>query len=240
MKRVLGISLAVALSSALLVVPFAAAEVVERVRLMEAGRTLTAGLPPGVFLLLVSPPGYERSENSGSKGSWVGPDYRATRQPELRGRTSIEWELRFDNQSKNSEDAARAGLDRRWEQTVKGGISVPHVVDGRDVGTFDGDFVLTVGPASADASYEAAMAFPIAPRLFAVVRFFVTGPAGRSTGSFGEYVVMDTVGVSTWNRGQAFRSMAGIRIQGNLPPTRLFVRGGAGRVDRRREDPRPG
>ena len=213
--------------AALIAVSIASAQVVDRVRIADAGRTLTAGLPPGVFLLLVSPPGYTRASAGSTEGSWVGPEYRATGKPDLRGRTTIQWTVRFNNQAKNSEDAALGAVERGWRETLRGGISVPHLIGRRDIGTLDGDFVLTAGSGAADASYEAAMAFPIAPRLFAVVNFFLTTPSGTSAAPYGEYVVGESVRAGTWNRGQAFRAMAGIRIQGNLPPTRMSVRGTA-------------
>lgn len=222
------LQLSAALLAALVVTSLASAEVVERVRVAEPGRTVTASLPPGVFLLLTSPPDYLRAQASATEGSWVGPAFAASGKPDLGGRASIDWKVRFESTTRNTEDAARAALELGWKETLRGGISVPHVVAGRTVGTFDGDFVLTVSD-EADASHEAAMAFPIAPRLYAVVNFRLTAPSRTSAGEFGEFFV-NAVRATTWNRGQAIRSLSGVRIQGNLPPTRVTVRGDARRV----------
>jgi len=212
---------AVALAAALLLVASSSAVVVERVSLADAGRPLTQILPPGVFLVLVSPPEYARQSGNGTGGSWLGPEYRATGNGSVAGRATLAWKLGFDNRAKDTEEAARAALAKGWKETLRGGISVPHVVGKQAVGTLDGDFVLTVSPGDGDAAHEAAMAFPVAPRLHAVITFEAGEPATDSAGELGKHIVLNGIPASTWNRGQSIRAMAGVRIDGNLPPTRI-------------------
>jgi len=199
----------------------AGADTVDRVPLAPAGGSLTAGIPPGAFLVLPSPPGYNRQAIGANQGAWTGPDYWASGRRDLGGKTSIAWTLRFDNRSKDTDVAARAGLQRNWARDINGGVSVSHVVLGHIVGTIDGDFVLTAGSGSADASYELSMAFGVAPHVDAVVDFLLTSPATASAGAAGTFLVNGSIPAPIWNRGQGFRAMAGVQIEGNLPPSRI-------------------
>jgi hypothetical protein len=201
----------------------------DRIRVSEAGGPLTAAFPPTVFLTLAPPPGYSGAAPSGGHGAWTGPEYWASGRRDLGGRTSITWTLRFDNSSKSSEAAARAGLTKPWADDLRGGVSVPHVALGRTLGTIDGDYVLTAGSGHDSASYELAMAFAVAPRVNAVLDFLLTDPADSSSPA-GEYLVLGSVPAPVWNRGEALRAMSGVELEGNLPPTRVSataVSGGA-------------
>ncbi len=198
----------------------AASQPVDRVRLADVGGALTVDLPPTVFVSLAPPADYVRNAASAEHGDWTGPEYWASGKREQGGRASIGWTIRFDDHSTGSEAAARAGLVRSWDETLHGGVSVPHVVLGRQVGTIDGDFVLSVGAGASNAAHELAMAFAVAPHLYAIVNF-LTSPTASSAGAAGEYLVLGSVPASTWNRGQALRAMTGVHVEGNLPPTRI-------------------
>jgi hypothetical protein len=65
------------------------------------------------------------------------------------------------------------------------------------------------------------MAFGVAPHVDAVVDFLLTSPATVSAGAAGTFLVNGSIPAPLWNRGQAFRAMAGVRIEGNLPPSRI-------------------
>ena len=199
----------------------APAQVIERVQIAQAGRPATASIPAGVSLLLVSPPDYSRAAATETQGTWVGPDYRAAGKPDLGGRAAIRWQVGFDTQSRSSEAAALAGLSKRWRETLRGGVSVPHVVGRTTVGTIDGDYVLTIAPEPDAAAQEAALAFAIAPGVHATVSFVASEPADNSADTFGAYQVFGSIGAATWNRGQLFRALTGVRLDGNLPPTRV-------------------
>lgn len=203
---------------------FAASQPVDRVRVADVGGALTADLPPTVFVSLAPPADYVRNAASAEHGDWTGPEYWASGKRDQGGRASISWTIRFDNRSPGSEAAARAGLIRSWGETLHGGVSVPHVVLGRQVGTIDGDFVLAVAAGASNASHELAMAFAVAPHLYAVVDFLLTSPAASSAGAAGEYLVLGSIPASTWNRGQALRAMTGVHVEGNLPPTRISAK----------------
>jgi hypothetical protein len=214
-------------------VSVASAEAIERVPIPRGPSSVTKDFPPGVSLSLVSPEGYARSSGGGDRGTWTGPRYQASGDASNGGSTSISWTVDFENESKSALEAATKAPRRGWPIDIKGGMSVPHLIRNRIVGTMLGSFVLTRSPAPADASWEAALAFPIAPRIHAIVRFEVRGAAGDSAGDAGTYVVQGWIPASLWNRGQAFWALSGVRLEGNLPPTRVSARAtGGGRVVR--------
>ena len=124
----------------------APSQVIERVRVADAGRPATASIPPGVSIVLVSPPDYTRQTSAAAEGTWIGPDYHAAEKPDVGGRALIRWHVDFETQARNSEQAAVAALTRGWRESLRGGVSVPHVVGRTTVGTIDGDYVLTAAP----------------------------------------------------------------------------------------------
>lgn len=201
---------------------------IERVRVASPARPVVEKFPPGVSLVLVSPPDYVRGSVDDASGTWVGPSFRATGNPSLGGKSLIRWSVGFDDKAKDSEAAALSALTKGWRESLRGGVSVPHVVGRRTVGTIDGDFILTISPGSGDAAHEATVGFAIAPGIHATARFLLLEPADERAGSFGEYLVLDSIAPVTWNRGQAFRSVTGIRLDGNLPPTRVTARASDG------------
>ncbi|MBA3718552.1 MAG: hypothetical protein H0W87_10050, partial [Actinobacteria bacterium] len=110
---------------------------------------------------------------------------------------------------------------RGWPLEKKDPIAVPHYVGKRIVGTILGFYALTRSPESDHAGFEAALAFPVAPKAFAVVHFELADPITDSAGEWGDYLVGGLDLPSVWNRGQAFWAMSNVRVVGNLPPTRI-------------------
>lgn len=227
MRRLLGVSAVVLLTCA--AAAARPSQVDERVRVAEAGQPVTATLPPGVFLVLASPPDYARQSSGGTTGSWVGPEYRATGGSGPAGRARIEWMVRFEAGAKKTDEAATAALGQGWKDDFKGGISIPHLVGRRTVGTLDGDFVHTQGWREGEAVREAAMAFPLAPRLLVLVNFVAPEPAMEDAGAQGQYQV-NSLPASLWNRGQMIRALSGVRVEGNLPPTRVTISAAGSRL----------
>ena len=224
-----GVSVALAvLFVAAAAVSVAWAESVERVRVPQGDSAIPAEFPPGVSLAISSPPDYVRAAGGDRRGSWTGPRFAATGDPANGGSTSISWSVEFDAGSKTADQAVASAMRRSWPVDVKGGMSVPHVVGKRTVGTILGSYILARSPAPANASYEAALAFPIAPRVHALVRLELRGPAGDSAGPAGTYLVKGSLPASLWNRGQAFWVLAGVRLEGNLAPTRVVARAARG------------
>jgi len=200
----------------------APAQVTERVRVASAGGQLTKGFPAGVFVWIVSPPAYARASLAGDGGRWVGPRYAATGDGTVGGDTSISWSLRFA-QAKDAVAAANSSLAKGWPVDLRGGISVPHVIGGRTVGTILGHYVLTAPPGDRPAAYELAVAFAVGPGVFALLRYELPDPVSDDAGAAGSYVV-NGLPASVWNRGQALWAMTSLELHGTLPPTRVSAR----------------
>jgi hypothetical protein len=211
------ILLGVAAAAAILALPAAGAKrAVDPVRL--DGPQVPRVFPHGVIVELNSPPTYERGTVSGLRGSWVGPQYWPSEKPSLRGRTSIEWTVKFDTHSPSPRAAALAGSTRGWPYLRKDPIAVPHVVGNHVVGTLIGYTALDRGDPPEDASYEGVLAFPAAHHAYVIVDFVLEHPPSDSAGDAGTYFVNGSVRPSVWEQGQAFWSFAGVRLRGNLPP----------------------
>jgi hypothetical protein len=222
-----GPRLAAAVAVALVVPSLAAAQSVERVRV--AGPGVTSAFPRGVSLELVSPSDYTRRTAAGTEGSWTGPAYWASGDRSVGGTASMQWTVTFDAKPASAKAAALAATTRGWPLDKKDSIAVPHYVGKRDVGTILGYYVITRGLAPKDASYEAALAFPVAPNAYSIVRFEALDPATDSAGTLGSYLVGGSVLPSYWNRGQIFWAFSGVRLVGNLPPTNVSLIRAAGR-----------
>ncbi len=210
-----------AVLAALLLPSLAAAQSVERVRISGPG--VTSAFPRGISLELASPPAYARSTAAGAQGSWSGPDYWASGKRDLGGKTSIRWSVAFSGSASTAKTLALQSLTHGWPIDKKDPLSVPHSVGKRVVGTILGYYVITRAPAPEEASYEAVLAFPVAPKAFSIVRFELIDPGTDSTGEWGSYLVGGLELPSIWNRGQAFWALFGIRLLGNLPPTRVSL-----------------
>lgn len=198
----------VALSAAQL----APGQAIERVRVERPA----AGLPSNLFVVVRSPDEYSRLALRPSSGSWGGPAYWSLEDPNIRNTATIDWEVGYDERELATERIALANLTRDWVEDQRAQISVDHIVGGRVVGTLPGWFVLQVERRSAPS--ELVMAFPIAPRLHAFVRFLLLRPETDA------FHVKGSILASSWNRGQALLAMSRVRLEGNLPPSRVTIR----------------
>ena len=209
----------------------ARAQVTERIRVTTAGGPVTRTIPRGVFVDVVSPPDYDRVSFTGTQGRWVGPPYRGSADPSAAGKTFIAWTLAFAH-AKDRIAAVGTVPTRGWPTDIKGGVSIQHVIRARTVGTILGHYLLTRAPGQTSAAYEAALAFPVSPGLFALLRFELLEPATDDDGAAGTFMV-DGVRASLWNRGQAFWALTSPRLEGTLPPTRVIARAvGGGEIVR--------
>jgi hypothetical protein len=205
-------TLAAGVVAALSVAQLAPGLAIERVRVDRPG----AATPNGLFLLIRSPDEYSRVALRSSAGSWVGPPYWLLDNPSVRNNTSIDWEVGFDERPLNTERIALANLTRDWAEDQRAGVSVPHVVGRRVVGTIPGVFILQVERRSAPA--ELVVALPVTPRLHAYIRFLLLRPETDA------FYVKGSILASSWNRGQALLAMARVRLQGNLAPSLVSIR----------------
>jgi hypothetical protein len=205
-------TLAAATLAALTIAHLAPGASIERVRVERPG----AAIPNSVYLVIRSPEEYSRVALRGTSGSWVGPPYWLPENPAIRNTASIDWEVGFDERPLNTERIALANLSRDWAEDQRAGVSVPHVVGGRVVGTIPGFFILQVERRSAPA--ELVMALPVAPRLHAFLRFLLLRPETDAL------FVKGSILASSWNRGQALLAMARVRLEGNLAPSLVSIR----------------
>jgi Carboxypeptidase regulatory-like domain len=188
------------------------AQTVERIRITDPARQ-AHGLPAGLTVELSSPPDYNRQSTSGDAGRWTGPRYEERGNPGNAGFASLDWAVSFEERTGEADAAALAHIDHgNWQRDQRGGLSVSHVVGSAAVGTVLGYYYLMSPSVGAgDARFEAALAFPLDVDLYAIVHIELLEPPNDS------FVVNGST-ASNWNRGQALLTLAGVRLQGNLPP----------------------
>ena len=134
----------------------------------------------------------------------------------MRNKVSMDWEVGYDERPLATERIALANLTRDWTEDQRAGVSIDHVVGSRVVGTIPGFFVLQAVRRSAPS--ELVVAFPVAPKLHAFVRFLLLRPESD------DYYVKGSILGSSWNRGQALLAMSRVRLEGNLPPSVVSIR----------------
>jgi hypothetical protein len=217
-RRALLVSLITGLAALVACSQIAGAQSVERIRISDAARQ-EHQLPAGLLVELASPAEYERQTASAESGRWVGPRWEETGHPENAGRASLDWTVSFDQRQGEAEAVAQASVSHTdWARDQRGGLSVPHVVGNRNVGTVLGYYVMVSPAATSDARFEGVLAFPLDTNLHAVVRFEALEPAANS------FIVKGTVAGKAWNRGQLLLALSGVRLQGNLPPKIVAAR----------------
>ena len=201
----------------------AGAQSVERVRISDPARQAHQ-LPPGLLVELASPASYNRQSSSGDAGRWLGPRYEQAGHPENAGFASLDWSVSFDQRQGDAEAVAKANVQHTdWTRDQQGGISVPHAVGTKALGTILGFYVMMRPRTTGDARFEGVIAFPLDTNLEAVIRFEALDPPDDS------YIVNGSSIASSWNRGQVLVALGSVELQGNLPPkivaARSFERG---------------
>ena len=221
-----GSLVAFAALAALVVSPLATATSVERVRV--AGPGVTAAFPRAISLELTSPPEYRRGSVSveHTSGRWLGPEYWASGDTSKRGTSSIRWSVDFQGRGGPAQAVALAGPRHGWPLDKKDPIAVPHVVGKRIVGTILGYYAITRAPVPNDASFEAAIAFPVGPKAFTVARFSSPIPhptrpvSGATTSSAGSTFRRSGRAVRPSGRYRACGCSATFRRRASPSPTR--------------------
>jgi hypothetical protein len=197
----------------------AAANGIERVPL----RAPTASFPPGLTLALASPPRFASSTRAPESGRWLGPRYDSIIVPGLSGSSAIDWSIALDTTSQSAEAAAIGANRLGFIEDQRGQIAVPHLVGKTQVGTIQGFYVLKVASNTPDsARAEATMAFSLGQGVLAVARFALLEPPSD------DYRVEGGVQPTSWNRGQAFIALAGVRVEGNFAPALVSIRADRG------------
>jgi hypothetical protein len=178
-----------------------------------------ASFPPGLTLALTSPNRFLSAARGPDSGEWHGPRYDHVSIPGRSGLSVINWSVALDTTSQSAEAAALAARKLGFSEDQRGHIAVPHVVGKRQVGTIQGFYVLTVAATTIEnARAEATLAFSLGQGVYAVPRFTLLQPPSD------EYRVEGGIQPTSWNRGQAFIALAGVRVEGNFAPARVSIR----------------
>jgi hypothetical protein len=194
----------------------AAANGIERVPVRA---TSPASFPPGLTLALASPPRFASASRAPESGRWLGPRYDSVTVPGLAGSSAIDWSIALDTTSQSAEAAAISANKLGFVEDQRGQIAVPHVVGRTQVGTIQGFYILKVASNTPDsARAEATMAFTLGQGVFAVARFTLLEPPSD------DYRVEGGILPTSWNRGQAFIALVGVRVEGNFAPALVSVR----------------
>lgn len=196
----------------------AGAQSVERIRISDPARKAHQ-LPPGLLVELASPTTYNRQSSSGNAGRWAGPRYQQVGHPENAGFASLDWSVSFDQRQGDAEAVAKANVQHTdWTRDQQGGLSVPHAVGTKAVGTILGFYVMMRPRTTGDARFEGVLAFPLDTNLQAVIRFEALDPPDDS------YIVNGSSVATSWNRGQVLVALGSAQLQGNLPPKIVAAR----------------
>jgi len=178
-RRALLVGLTAGLTALVASTQIAGAQAVERIRISDPARQ-GHELPPGLLVELASPGEYNRQSVQGDSGRWVGPRYEERGNPGNAGLASLDWNVSFDQRQGDAEAVALANVVHGdWPRDQRGGLSVPHVVGNRHLGTILGYYVMLRPPGANDARFEGVLAFPLDANLHAVVRFEALEPPSR-------------------------------------------------------------
>ena len=196
----------------------AGAQSVERIRISDPERQAHQ-LPPGLLVELSSPTSYNRQSTSGNAGRWVGPRFEQVGHPENAGFSSLDWSVSFDQRQGEAEAVAKANVRHTdWTRDQQGGLSVPHAVGSKALGTILGFYVMMRPQTAGDARFEGVLAFPLDTNLQAVIHFEALDPPDDS------YIVNGSSVATSWNRGQVLVALGSVELQGNLPPKIVAAR----------------
>jgi hypothetical protein len=177
--------------------------------------------------------GYARRSFDGDEGNWDGPGYHATLKPTLDGVTHLGWGVTFEVASEISLEglAKRYALDiGSWRVLQQGPKTIPHVINGRTVGSITGLMLLTQAPGDTAAAFSSAIAFPLCRGVLGVAHFSTLTPSSSGANPFGSYVVDDGTDVQAWNRDHVTAALDGVVLNGYLPATRLTAAARRGSV----------
>lgn len=199
------------------------AGVVNRAVVGVAGRSATKGYSPTVAVVFASPDDYVLNCCvDGDSGSWKGPRYTSSTDPNLGGDSTIDWRATFTRGATSAEAAAQANLVQKWPVVSTSFQSVPHTIGTKRAGTIAGTAIVTKSP-TLDAQYEVALAFPLCKGLFVVADFTLLAPPQDADGAEGRFLVNGRL-ASRWNTAKASTAARGVSVDGNLPPGQIVAR----------------
>ena len=191
-------------------------------------RAIDRELPPGLVVAFDVPAAYT-SDTAGrvvDDGVWTGPPY-TSEAGGLGSTTKLDWDVSIEK-GVTLQAAAHSSLVQDWPVVAEEARTIPRLLRGRLVGDAPAHRVLTRGTAMAgEARYEAALTLPLDRGRAVVVRLSALTPSDDvAGGGFGRYLVQGPAGPvapSEWNRSQIEAVLAGVRMEGSLPPRRIRV-----------------
>lgn len=190
-----------------------------------AGRA-AARLPSGFSISLKAPPAFtDACCLTDRSGRWLGPSVTLNGRPVGGPRATFTWRLVRETRAASLEAATRRALRHRWPTEEAGAVFVPHLVDGREVGTVAASFLLTRVP---DASrYELALAVPLGRGRYATMQL-ENAPLARSPSSSPDVLEIDGTTPSAWLLTELRTALYGVTLEGNLWPHAVSLRAPAG------------
>jgi hypothetical protein len=178
-------------------------------------------LAPGLSATITTLPQYTRTDFDGDSGGWRGPTCVPRGRLDLAGPLSLTWALGV-YRSTSAADAGERARTFDWKAIETTAVRLPHVVGGRTIGTIPAALVVTDSE-SPTGYHEASVTFRLVGNRFAATTVW-------SRGNSLACVVEGDGEVESWHRRTARNALTGIRVEGNLPPTRVTARRAGRRV----------
>ncbi len=179
-----------------------------------------ARFPAGLSFSLTAPPAFTSTCClKMHSGRWIGPAPTLDGQP-IDQKMSVVWRLDESTKAPSVDVAARRALRHAWSTEEAGVVFVPHETGGRHAGTIPASYVLT--RAAGGSSYEMALALPLGKQLYATFGFESLALSRSTTAASGIYMI-DGESPDTWIEEQLTAALAGIKLVGNLWPSKLTL-----------------
>lgn len=189
-----------------------------------AGRAAVR-LPAGFSISLQVPPAFTRACCLTDQGGrWLGPSVTRNGVPVAGRRATFTWRLVRETKAASIEVATRRALRHGWPVDEAGAVFVPHLVNGREVGTVAASFLLARAPEG--SRYELAFAVPLGQGRYATIQL-ENAPIARQSTSSPDLLEIDGTRPGTWLRDELRAALYGATLEGNLWPRAVSLRGQA-------------
>lgn len=154
-------------------------------------------------------------------GSWLGPEYATADGTPSGVRARLDWSLTLALRAPAVDVAARKGLVQGWPVVEAGVVLVPHVVGGRPAGTIPASYLLTQKPGGAQT--ELSIALALHRTSFAQAHFVLGGTRSGTRTSTNAFSI-GGLQAADWNRKAIEGTLAGLVLDGALPPAEVALR----------------
>jgi hypothetical protein len=198
-------------------VPAAIADTIDKV--VVGGRDATRGLSAKLYVEVLVEPNYQKVSFDGDSGTWQGPPYHSTKNPNLGGHASVSWTAYFDR-GISVANAMAKHFTHGWPKFQAATIDVPHVVNQTRVAIINGQWLLTKNPGINSTQFEGVLTFPLCRRVVASVEFDFLEPFQAVDNLGGQYRVTLPIGdkdAFSFNRDNAILAPTYVALDGYLP-----------------------